>query len=271
MGWLLTHYNLRENGRAEESFRKAYELRSRASEWEKLAIESRYYHSLIGDLISAHRTTELWAQNYPRDGLPLSIMSEIDYKLGQYEKALAEGRECARLDPGIVENLSNLTFVYVSLNRVQEARALVEGALKDKFDDPDLHEAHYAIDFLEASSAGMAQQMAWSAGKPGVESLFLAIEADTAAYSGQLTKAPTFPAKPYLPPRPLRSRKPRQDSKRQLPSVKPSSATRPKLSSALPRRWSWQRAPHFAPHPLHGVFDNVAPDARGSRGQRNPC
>ena len=192
MGWLLTHYNLRENGRAEESFRKAYELRSRASEWEKLAIESRYYHSLIGDLISAHRTTELWAQNYPRDGLPLSIMSEIDYKLGQYEKALAEGRECARLDPGIVENLSNLIFVYVSLNRVQEARALVEGALKDKFDDPDLHEAHYAIDFLEASSAGMAQQMAWSAGKPGVESLFLAIEADTAAFSGQLTKARDF-------------------------------------------------------------------------------
>ncbi len=171
----LVHFDLREGGLAAESFRRAFELRARASEWEKLAIESRYYHSMTGDLISARQSTELWVLNYPRDGLPLSIMCQIDYKLGQYEKALSEGRESARLDPGIVENLSNLIFVYVSLNRVQEARALVEGTLKDKFDDPDLHEAQYAIDFLEANAAGMAQQMAWSAGKPGVESLFLAI------------------------------------------------------------------------------------------------
>ena len=49
----LAYSNLREIGRARESFRKAYELRTRASEWEKLAIESRYHHSLIGDLMSA--------------------------------------------------------------------------------------------------------------------------------------------------------------------------------------------------------------------------
>ena len=35
----------------------------------------------------------------------------------------------------------------------------------------------------------MAQQVAWAAGKPGVEDILLAVEADTAAYSGQLKKA----------------------------------------------------------------------------------
>ena len=38
----------------------------------------------------------------------------------------------------------------------------------------------------------MAQQVAWSAGKPGVEDVLLAYEADTAAYSGRLEKAREF-------------------------------------------------------------------------------
>lgn len=188
----LTYYNLREHGLAGESFRKAYELRARASEWEKLAIESRYYHSLIGDLISARQTTELWVQDYPRDAVPLLVLAEIDSKLGQYEKAVAEDREASRLDPGNLVPAGDLVFLYLSLNRTQEARATLERALKNKLDDRDLHEAQYELDFLEANAAGMAHQTAWSAGKTEAEGVFLGIEADTTAYSGQLKKARDF-------------------------------------------------------------------------------
>jgi eukaryotic-like serine/threonine-protein kinase len=187
----LAYFNLREQGLAAEGFRKAYELRDRASQWERLAIESRYYHSLIGDLISARQTTELWVQDYPRGSIPVGVLAEIDYQLGQYDTSLAEGREAVRLDPSAIY-LGNLAFTYICLNRMQEAQAVVGRALNDKFDDPYIREAQYAIDFMQANAAGMAQQMAWSAGKPGVESSFLAIEADTAAYSGQLSKAREF-------------------------------------------------------------------------------
>ena len=187
----VAHYNLREIGIAGESFRKAYELRGRASEWEKFAIESRYYQSLIGDLMLARQTTELWAKNYPRDALPMGIMAEIDFKLGQYETALEENRESVRLEPSPIF-FGNLGFIYICLNRMQEAQAVVGRALKKQFDSPDLHEAQYDIDFMQANAAGMAQQMAWSVGKPEAEGVFLAIEADTAAYSGQLDKAREF-------------------------------------------------------------------------------
>jgi DNA-binding winged helix-turn-helix (wHTH) protein/predicted Zn-dependent protease len=187
----LAHFNLREIGLAGESFRKAYELRARASEWERLAIESRYYHSLTGDLMLARQTTELWAQKYPRDAIPIAIMAAIDFKLGQYEIAAAEGRDSVRLDPSAIYFV-NLGFIYICLNRMQEAQAVVGRALKDTFDSPDLHEAQYDIDFMQANAAGMAQQMAWSAGKQGAEGVFLAIEADTAAYFGQLDKARVF-------------------------------------------------------------------------------
>jgi predicted Zn-dependent protease len=47
----------------------------------------------------------------------------------------------------------------------------------------------YLFAFLENDAAGMAQQVAWAAGKPGWEDVLLASEADTAAYSGRLGKA----------------------------------------------------------------------------------
>jgi predicted Zn-dependent protease len=50
----------------------------------------------------------------------------------------------------------------------------------------------YPLAFLQNDTAGMAEQVAWAAGKPGVEDVLLAMEADTAAYYGQLRKALEF-------------------------------------------------------------------------------
>ena len=47
----------------------------------------------------------------------------------------------------------------------------------------------YDIAFLQNDATGMAQQVAWGAGKPGVEDVLLASEADTAGYFGRLAKA----------------------------------------------------------------------------------
>jgi hypothetical protein len=47
----------------------------------------------------------------------------------------------------------------------------------------------YVVAFMEKDTAGMGQQMAWSAGKPGVEDLMVELEAEAYAYSGQLKKA----------------------------------------------------------------------------------
>ena len=50
----------------------------------------------------------------------------------------------------------------------------------------------YQIAFLQNDAAGMAQQVARSAGQPGVEDTLLANEADTAAFFGRLRKAREF-------------------------------------------------------------------------------
>ena len=59
-------------------------------------------------------------------------------------------------------------FNYIALNRLDEAKATYEQALERKLNNPFFHLALYQIAFLQNDAAGMAQQVARSAGTPGV-------------------------------------------------------------------------------------------------------
>jgi eukaryotic-like serine/threonine-protein kinase len=189
-GLLAVSYdNLGETTLAAENTRKAYELRDRVSEREKLTIESFYYHFVLGDLEKARKSYELWAQTYPRDYVPRTNLSFLYSLLGQYDKALVEAGEAVRLDSANGINYENLALSYFFLNRPGEARATVEAAQKKKIDSYYLHWIVYLLAFLENDTASMTREVTWATGKPGVEDILLAAEADTAAYSGQLAKA----------------------------------------------------------------------------------
>jgi Flp pilus assembly protein TadD/predicted Ser/Thr protein kinase len=192
-GSLGTSYNnLGETSLAAENIQKAYDLRDRVSEREKFYIESHYYQFVTGDLEKVRQAYELWAQTYPRDRVPPGNLTHVYGALGQYDKALAEAREAFRLDQASGLSYGNLVISYLQLNRLEEARATAEEAQAKNFDSPPLRFVLYQLAFLQNDAAGMAQQVAWAAGKPGWDDVFLASEADTAAYSGQLGKAREF-------------------------------------------------------------------------------
>jgi len=183
------YHNLGELNLAAENVRKAYKLRKRVSEHEKFDIESGYYNFVVGDLEKARQSCELWAQTYPRDDVPYAILSNLYWVLGQYDKGLADAREGVRLNPASGNNYENLAVSYFFLNRLDEARVTIEEAWAKKLDTPYVHLLAFNLAFVRNDAPGMAQQMAWVGGKRGLEDLFLAVQADTAAYSGQLGKA----------------------------------------------------------------------------------
>jgi predicted Zn-dependent protease/predicted Ser/Thr protein kinase len=186
-----SYSNLGEPSLAAVNTGKAYNLRERVSEREKLYIESHYYYFVTGDLEKARQAYELWAQTYPRDDVPPTNLGVIYGNLGQYNKALAVAREAFRLDASGV-NYSNLVGCYLPLNRLEEAQATASGAQAKKLDSPSLRFYLYQLAFLQNDAAGMAEHVAWAAGKPGVEGWLLGEEAGTAAYSGRLGKAREF-------------------------------------------------------------------------------
>jgi eukaryotic-like serine/threonine-protein kinase len=187
----IGYSNLGETSLASENTRKAFELRERVSEHEKLLIEARYYDQVTGDLGKAQRAAEVCAQTYPRDWEAVAERGSLFRTLGQYDKSLTAYREVLRLNPDSGLPYFNLIYNYVRLNRLDEARATAEEAQAKKLDSPVLHFFLYDIAFLQNDAAGMAQQVAWSTGKPGVEDVLMEYEADTAAHAGRLEKART--------------------------------------------------------------------------------
>ncbi len=173
----------------DENIDKAYGLRERASEREKFFIETRHALSVIGDLEKARQVAELWTRTYPRDPQPLGNLGLVYEELGQWDKALAVEQEGLRLDPDSLLRYDQLADVYVKLNRLREARATVEEAQARKFDAPDLHLWLYELAFFENDAAGMAREVAWSAGKPVSEDYGLSLEAGTSAYHGKVKRS----------------------------------------------------------------------------------
>jgi len=187
----VAYLNLGESTQAAKNVRRAYELRERVSEPEKLAIEAFYSEVVTGDLEKARQAYELWAQTYPRAFVARNQLGNVDLNLGQYDEAVTEFREVLRLDKDVLA-YGNLSCIYLCLNRLKEAGDTIEEAQAKKLDAPFLHQLLYLLAFLQGDVGKMTQQVAWSAGKPGVEDQFLYMEADTAAYSGRLAKAREF-------------------------------------------------------------------------------
>ena len=189
-GALAANYsNLGESSLAIESAKKAYELRERVTEREKFAIESAYQTLVTGDLEKARQTYELCAWTYPRDAGSHFNLGNLYNNLGQHEKGLAEAQESFRLGSHDILDYGYLSFAYLTAGRLKEARATAEEALTKNPGSPLLAVVMYPLTFVQNDTAGMAEQVAWAAGKPGVEDVLLAMEADTAAYFGRLEKA----------------------------------------------------------------------------------
>jgi serine/threonine protein kinase/tetratricopeptide (TPR) repeat protein len=187
-GLATAYNNISEPGLAAEFAQKAYELRDRASEREKLYIDSHYYNFVSGDAEKASQAYEAWTQSYPRDEIPYTNLGSIDASLGRYEKSFAEAQQAFRLNPSGL-NYSNLVTGFMTLGRFDEARMTAEEAQVKKLDSPYLRTAMYQLAFLKNDAAAMAQDVAWAAGKPGVEDTLLALESDSSAYSGRLRKS----------------------------------------------------------------------------------
>ena len=184
------YMNLGERGRAIEYLTKAFQLREHVSEPEKLFIAAAYYQLVTGELDKAAQLCQEFIASYPRLAGTYIKLGVVYGGQGQYEKAAEITRQAVRLAPD--QNTHNtgdaLVEYALALQRFDEARQVIHEAQARKLDDLIVHDALYALAFLGADSAAMAQQLQWFAGKPE-ENDGLALASDTEAYAGHVGKA----------------------------------------------------------------------------------
>ena len=186
----ITYFNLNQPKLALQAFTRAYELRGRVSERERLTIESFYYGFGTGELEKAIETYTQLAQSYPDDYDAHAGLATLYAQFGQYDKALAESKERIRLTPWYLPD-ANLVGIYMNLGKFEEAEAAFKQAESRK-DNQYLREVGYMLAFLRSDRNAMQQQLAWGTGKPGVEDWLLSAQSDTEAYAGRLNRARDF-------------------------------------------------------------------------------
>ena len=180
--------SLGEEGRASEYFTKAFQLREHASEREKLSISANYYSNVTGELDKAGQAFQEVIESYPRSAGAYVNLGVVYSGLGQYEKAVEVTRQGSRVDPKLLASYGDLANYALALQRFDEARQNIHEAIERNGGDYVLHNALYALAFLGANPAAMAEQQQWFAGKPE-ETFGLAAASDSEAYAGHVGKA----------------------------------------------------------------------------------
>ena len=180
---------LSENDLSAENARKAYALRERVSESEKMAISSYYELVVTGNLEAARSSYQAWAQTFPRDEEPQVYLWFAYASMGDYQKANAAAQEALKLNPASGNNTVNLAYSYQWIDQLDQAKGTIRDSRAQKVDSPWIPLVLYMVNFLQHEPAEMQQQVAAASGKPGVDDQILFLESETAAYYGEFAKS----------------------------------------------------------------------------------
>ena len=170
-----------------ENLRKAYDLRERTSDRERLAISCNYFVLGTGDTEKGIDTCEQWAKSFPRDVNALVSLSGAYVLSGRWKDNEAPAVAAAQLDPAAF-TYGGLSETYIALGRLDEAQATIQQQMEHHM--PAYAKYLYYIAFLRHDSAGMAQQVAipWD-DRPGAVDY---CQSRTAAYGGHVALAREF-------------------------------------------------------------------------------
>jgi eukaryotic-like serine/threonine-protein kinase len=147
--------NTGQNRQRDESIRKAFELKDRASEHERLYIEGHYYDEVAGTSDKIIEIYEQWKRTYPRETLPWDNLALRYEGTAQFDKSLENASESMRLDPKDSYAYQNLADAYISLGRFDEAKAVTDQAAAQKISPRATRFDRYMLAFVRGDDAAM--------------------------------------------------------------------------------------------------------------------
>jgi serine/threonine protein kinase/tetratricopeptide (TPR) repeat protein len=183
--------NLGQTQLSEQNRQKAFELRDRASEREKLYIMSHYYAD-SGQLDKGITAYELYIQTYPRDAVPFNNLAVIYNQLGQFDNALEKAKRAVELDPDMMSGYGQVAGAYAGLNRIEEARATLNTALQHKGSTAGSHAYLAALDWCEGRDADSEKELQTASATPDGQLEVLKFRTGVAITRGQIRQAREF-------------------------------------------------------------------------------
>lgn len=185
LGTAYSNVNDTANARLETA--RAYALRDKVSELERLYIEARYFTTVAPDEHKAIEAYRVTLATYPNDYTSRVNLAILLRSQGELDEAISLLQEAARLSPEEPTARVNLASTLLEAGRFAEARASAEQAIALR-DDGAARTLLLTVAVIENDAALERQQMEWArASSDPRQSLPMLLR--VAMYRGQLTEA----------------------------------------------------------------------------------
>jgi DNA-binding winged helix-turn-helix (wHTH) protein/Flp pilus assembly protein TadD len=157
----LSHHDL-----AVAAYTRAYQLRDRMMEKNRLNIEYLYYSEVTGELDKAYSVLIRALELFPRDVFFHTNLSNTLRRLGQLKRAADVEDETARLEPSPLY-FSWAASTNISAGRFNEARSWLAQAEALKFDSLEMRIQRLRLAFIDGDQAALDRMFDGEAHDPG--------------------------------------------------------------------------------------------------------
>ncbi len=179
--------NIGQRPDSEAATKRAFELRERISERERLYVEARYYTTVTRDQEKAIETYRLLLGTYPDDFAAHTNLGLIYRSRGMVKEAIASLQESVRVAPDQPLGHLNLGFAYLDDERFDDAQKEFESTLKLQESTIARTGLFVLATFRGDSQLASAQIEAVRGRRDEVE--MIGRRADAASYQGRMREA----------------------------------------------------------------------------------
>ena len=168
--------------------RRAFELRDRVSERERFFISWRYYRDAVQAWDKGLELARAWTAAYPREAFAFNSLGAALIRFGDFDASVEPFRQAIRLDPNFVPAYGNLSASLLALNRLTEARTVLQDAAAKRLDFPGARRLSYLLAFVQGDSAMMTRELEASLGV-GETNAAIGWQGQASAFEGRVRKA----------------------------------------------------------------------------------
>src|SRR5712692_8322443 len=147
------------------NMKRAYDLRERVTERERMYIESQYVLQQF-DLPKALESYKLYVATYPRDASALNNLAQTYVYVGEFEQALTGYQktwEMAKWDNVAADNTAG---TLLGLDRIPEAERYLKEALDQGGGDDTNYHGNVLLHDFQTGHADWDKQLQWAASRP---------------------------------------------------------------------------------------------------------
>jgi serine/threonine protein kinase len=147
------------------NLKKAYDLRERVTERERMYIESQYALQQF-DLPKALESYKLYAATYPRDAAAVNNLAQTYIYVGEFEQGLTgyeKTWEMAKWDNVAADNAAG---TLLGLDRIPEAERYLKEALDQGGGDDIQYHGNVLLHDFQAGHPDWDKELQWSATRP---------------------------------------------------------------------------------------------------------